>query len=60
MTDTPRKTTHHDIPTKGFGPSGATPKPEKEGGKYDKPSRPSEDFAIDEQRLRRLKTPPKS
>lgn len=46
-------------PTKGtFGPVEPRRKPDAERGRYDVPSRAEDDFAIDEQRIRRRVTPP--
>jgi hypothetical protein len=58
MPMTPKSTkTPTEPTTDDFGPIGAEPRPADEKGKYDRPSRPEEDFAIDEQRIRRRVTP---
>lgn len=56
MSPKPTKTPA-DPTTEDFGPIGAEQRPTDEKGKYDRPSRPEEDFAIDEQRIRRRVTP---
>ncbi|SDZ35702.1 hypothetical protein SAMN05444004_11184 [Jannaschia faecimaris] len=62
MTDvplSPKPKQPTDPMTEGFGPIGAKPQPDRERSRYDIPSRPDDDFAIDEQRIRRRATPPR-
>lgn len=49
--------TPDDPTTETFGPVEPVRNPDAERGKYDVPSRPEDDFAIDEQRIRRRVTP---